>query len=90
MQPFMPNIDGRQKQGFLAELQGTRKAVLPVGAGGVVEYKLFNKFMSTTKEFYSSSRGELTDEAVKIWNREAEKTPGVFYKVSEEKDLIPQ
>ncbi|KIK65217.1 hypothetical protein GYMLUDRAFT_240513 [Collybiopsis luxurians FD-317 M1] len=30
MQPFIPSLDQKQKQGFLAQLQGTRKAVLPI------------------------------------------------------------
>ncbi|KAE9382446.1 hypothetical protein BT96DRAFT_1010633 [Gymnopus androsaceus JB14] len=81
MQAFISSVDRKQKQWFLAQLQGTRKAVLPVHT--IAERKLFNEFMLTCRQFYIS-RTELTPEAVKLWNRKAETMPGVYYKLSEQ------
>lgn len=78
MQAYISSVDHKQKQWFIAQLQGTRKAVLPVHT--IAERRLFNEFMLTCRVFYIS-RTELTPEAVKLWNRKAETMPGVYYKV---------
>ncbi|KAF8994149.1 hypothetical protein BDZ89DRAFT_1150212 [Hymenopellis radicata] len=71
MQPFVPGVDGKQKQAYLAQMQGTRKPVLPVST--IAERKLFSKLMRTSPEFYSTSTsGTIRADAVKIWNRLAE------------------
>ncbi|KAJ3764783.1 hypothetical protein FB446DRAFT_656131, partial [Lentinula raphanica] len=79
MQPFVSSLDRKQKQAFLAQLQGTRKAVLPIHT--VQERKLFSSLMATCKEFYLSS-SELSPDAVRIWNRRVESMPNAFYKAS--------
>ncbi|KAJ3818485.1 hypothetical protein F5880DRAFT_1491296 [Lentinula raphanica] len=79
MQPFVSSLDRKQKQAFLAQLQGTRKAVLPIHT--VQERKLFSSLMATCKEFYLSS-SELSSDAVRIWNRRVESMPNAFYKAS--------
>ncbi|KIK59017.1 hypothetical protein GYMLUDRAFT_245467 [Collybiopsis luxurians FD-317 M1] len=66
IQPFVPSLDQNQKQEFLAQLQGTHKAVLPIHT--IQEQKLFTKLMATCKDFYIS-RKELSSKAVQIWNR---------------------
>ncbi|KAF8989595.1 hypothetical protein BDZ89DRAFT_974680, partial [Hymenopellis radicata] len=80
MQPFVPGVDGKQKQAYLAQMQGTRKPVLPVST--IAERKLFSELMRTSPEFYSTSTsGAIRADAVKIWNRLAENTSDVYYKV---------
>ncbi|KIK53595.1 hypothetical protein GYMLUDRAFT_250297 [Collybiopsis luxurians FD-317 M1] len=81
IQPFVPGLDNKKKQGFLAQLQGTCKAVLPVHT--VQERKLFNTLMSTCKDFYIS-RTELSPGAVKIWNRHVETMQDAYYKLTEQ------
>ncbi|KAJ3963317.1 hypothetical protein EV361DRAFT_226739, partial [Lentinula raphanica] len=73
-------IDHKQKQSFLARLQGTAKAVLPICS--IPERKLFNNLMLTCKDFYTS-RSELSVNAVNIWNRHAEQNADISYKLSE-------
>ncbi len=79
MQPFDTTLDGKQKQGYLARLQGTSKAVLPLHTA--VERKLFSELMRTCSDFTSTS-GNIHSKAVQVWNRRAHNDPDIFYKVS--------
>ncbi|KAF8996470.1 hypothetical protein BDZ89DRAFT_1149037 [Hymenopellis radicata] len=81
MQPFNPNLHNKQKQSFLARLQGTKKAVLPLHTAG--ERQLFSELMKTCEDF-TSTTGTVSSKAVQIWNSRAEDKPDVFYKLSEQ------
>ena len=64
---------------FLAELQGTRKPVLPVHT--LVEKKLFKELLENNPAFSSESGDPQWKLAVRIWNAEADVRDDVFYKV---------
>ncbi len=64
---------------FLAELQGTRKSVLPVHTP--VEKKLFKELLKNNPAFSSESGDPQWKLAVRIWNAEADVRDEVFYKV---------
>jgi hypothetical protein len=65
---------------FLARLQGTRKAVLPVHTPA--EQKLFHDFMQKDERFGPTSNGGPNwDSVVRIWNQTADSTDGIYYKV---------
>jgi len=64
---------------FLAELQGTRKPVLPIHTAA--EKRLFKDLLENNPA-YSSKSGDMQWKlAVRIWNVEADVREDVFYKV---------
>lgn len=66
---------------YLAMLQGTKKAVLPVHTPA--EHKLFSTLMSTDPHFLTPSGVPNWDTGVKVWNQKADVTDGIYYKVRE-------
>jgi hypothetical protein len=64
---------------YLAMLQGTKKAVLPVHTPA--EHKLFSTLMSTDLHFLTPSGVPNWEMGVKVWNRKANVTDGIYYKV---------
>jgi hypothetical protein len=64
---------------YLAQMQGTRKAVLPVHTAE--EGDLFTDLMATEPTFNSRVKGPTFKLAVKVWNERAENSDNVFYKV---------
>ncbi|KAK0504943.1 hypothetical protein EDD18DRAFT_1060502 [Armillaria luteobubalina] len=81
MQPFNHNLDSKQKQGFLAQLLGTSKAVLPLHTAS--EQKLFSELMKNCSDF-TSTTDNVHPKAVQIWNRHAQDKSDIFYKLSEQ------
>ncbi|KAJ7658753.1 hypothetical protein DFH06DRAFT_1407245 [Mycena polygramma] len=83
IQPYNEEIDSKrtQKQQYLARMQGTRIAVLPVHT--VTEKLLFNELMRTSPAF-QSCKTAVSTAATAIWNREAESKPDIFYKLEEQ------
>ena len=79
IQPYNEEADSKQKQAYLAKMQGTRKPVLPVHT--LAEKMLFNKLMRTSPAF-QNCKTAISAAAAEIWNREAEKEQDVYYKVS--------
>jgi hypothetical protein len=73
MQAFNPSLDSKQTHHFLASMQGTRKAVLPVHT--LDEYQLFNKFMVHHDSNWTG--------LAQSWNREAEVKSTIYYKVTQ-------
>ncbi|KAF6751766.1 hypothetical protein DFP72DRAFT_1135650, partial [Ephemerocybe angulata] len=70
----------KQQQLFLARLQGTRKAILPVHTAR--EKALFNNLMRTNPAFNPPTRGGQPNwrEATCVWNREADVSDDIYYK----------
>ncbi|KAJ7227493.1 hypothetical protein GGX14DRAFT_347896 [Mycena pura] len=83
IQLYNEEIDSKrtQKQQYLARMQGTRIAVLPVHT--VAEKLLFNELMRTSLAF-QSCKSAVSTAATAIWNREAESKPDIFYKLEEQ------
>jgi hypothetical protein len=79
MADFNVNIDQKQRHAYLASMQGTRKAILPVHTPA--EHDLFNTLMKTNEAFTSRSAGPRWTECVRVWNRLADTRNDVFYKV---------
>lgn len=73
------NFNKKQQHSYLARMQGTRKAVLPVHTPA--EHDLFNDLMESNNTFNSQSSGPSWKLAVKVWNDLADEREGVFYKV---------
>ena len=72
-------IDRTQPHLYLAQMQGTRKAILPVHTSA--EHDLFRNLMKSNPVFNAQSSGPIWKLAVKVWNEFADKQPGIFYKV---------
>lgn len=72
-----------QRYDFLAQMQGTRKPVLPVHT--MAEKLMFRTLMSSNREFNPPNVSEPPwNQAVKIWNASVDKsgeTSGLYYKV---------
>ncbi|KAF5323995.1 hypothetical protein D9611_008386 [Ephemerocybe angulata] len=66
---------------YLARIQNTRKAVLPVHT--TEEYELFDDLMKSSSAFNSRSRGPVWKLAVRVWNERADMSPKIFYKLIE-------
>lgn len=81
MASYTSSLDSKQRHHFLAEMQGTRKPILPIHTPS--EKQLFRHLMQESKEFNSKSTGPNWKEAVKVWNRHADETDDIFYKVSQ-------
>jgi hypothetical protein len=67
--------DKKQKHRYLAQMQGTRKAILPVHTEE--EKKIFCNMMADSSVF---AAGHWKKAAPK-WNEQAETNTGLFYKV---------
>jgi hypothetical protein len=80
MARFDLSLDLKQPHGFLASMHQTRKAVLPVHSAP--ELKLFSQLVKREMAFQPSPKDPDWKSAVRVWNRFAENTPNVFYKVS--------
>lgn len=78
MAGYEPTLDSQQSYGFLANLQGTRKPILPVHSPN--ERQLFQKLLHKNNAFNSPS-GPNWKQAVKVWNHIANRTNNIFYKV---------
>ena len=72
-------IDRTQPHLYLARMQGTRKAILPVHTSA--EHDLFRTLMKSNPVFNVQSSGPIWKLAVKVWNEFADKQTGIFYKV---------
>lgn len=72
-------IDKKQPHLYLARMQGTRKAILPVHTPA--EHSLFRDLMRSNPVFNTQSSGPIWKLAVKVWNEFADKESGIFYKV---------
>jgi hypothetical protein len=74
------NVKRPNRHQYLARLQGTRKAVLPVHTAA--ERKKFHEFIQKNVDFEPTKSGPPNwDNAVKAWNQMADTTDGIFYKV---------
>ncbi|KAJ3547523.1 hypothetical protein NMY22_g1613 [Coprinellus aureogranulatus] len=82
--PGTPAIRSPNKQyAFLAKLQGTRKAVLPVHTKR--EYQLFDQLLKHDPAFSTIQGAHPNwDEAVKVYNGYAEREEDVFYKLTDQ------
>ena len=78
MQAFDSDFDYKQRHGFLASKQGTRKPVLPIHTN--TEHKLFKMLMADDPSF-NSDNGPSWKLAVRTWNRHAEIDPDISYKL---------
>lgn len=79
MTPYIGALDKAQKHNYLAQMQGTRKPILPIHTA--TEKQLFRQLMNSDPVF-SPERGEPRwREAVKIWNTNADRFDDVYYKV---------
>ncbi|KAJ6456287.1 hypothetical protein C8R47DRAFT_1029405 [Mycena vitilis] len=81
IQPFNRETDSKQKQAYLAKMQGTRKPVLPVHT--IAEKQLFAELMRTSPTFHKCSTS-ISLAAVEIWNQKAESTTDIYYKLEEQ------
>jgi len=69
-----------KKHCFLAKMQGTCKAVLPVHSKA--EKDLFQSLMTTCKEFNPAQGSHpIWTQAIKIWNAHADQDDMISYKV---------
>ncbi|KAF8801128.1 hypothetical protein BYT27DRAFT_7262351 [Phlegmacium glaucopus] len=75
-------IDRKQPHLYLARMQGTRKAILPVHTPA--EHDLFRNLMKSNPVFNAQSSGPIWKLAVKVWNEFTDKQPGIFYKLVEQ------
>jgi hypothetical protein len=82
MAEYQPAADHKQKHHFLAEMQGTRKPVLPVHSPA--ERNLFRQLMNTSLEFNQPDGPPNWKQAIKLWNRQADMTDGISYKVCQQ------
>ncbi|KAF8967031.1 hypothetical protein BDZ97DRAFT_1656746, partial [Flammula alnicola] len=82
MMPYVSGLDRNQKHHFLAEMQGTRKPILPVHTS--VEKQLFRRLMNSNPIFSPKSGEPRWREAVKVWNSNAERMDDVSYKLVEQ------
>ncbi|KAF6764006.1 hypothetical protein DFP72DRAFT_956173 [Ephemerocybe angulata] len=67
---------------YLARMQGTRKAILPVHTDE--EKALFRALMASNPAFNSRTTGPTWKLAVKVWNEHAETSKHVYYKLVEQ------
>ncbi|KAJ7899135.1 hypothetical protein B0H14DRAFT_2556700 [Mycena olivaceomarginata] len=81
IQPFNEETDSKQNQAYLAKMQGTRKPVLPVHT--LPQKQLFAELMRTSPTFQKCSTS-ISLAAAEIWNRKAETTDDIYYKLEEQ------
>ncbi|KAF7377554.1 3'-5' exonuclease domain-containing protein [Mycena sanguinolenta] len=82
MAQFEPSIDSARPHHYLAALQGTRKAILPIHNQD--EKDLFRTMMSGTNSFGNFSSDVQVDAGVRIWNAKADANDNIFYKLAEQ------
>ncbi|KAJ3515878.1 hypothetical protein NLJ89_g1482 [Agrocybe chaxingu] len=81
MAPFnTASFNPRQRHLYLARMQGTRKAVLPIHMPE--EVKLWRELV-TNNGYFNSPSGPTSYKATAVWNEHADRTDGVFYKTTE-------
>jgi len=61
-------------------MQGTLKAILPIHT--TEEHTLFRKLMIEDLAFNSKTTGPSWKLAVRVWNKYADNSDNIFYKVS--------
>ncbi|KAJ7124709.1 hypothetical protein C8R46DRAFT_1237847 [Mycena filopes] len=81
IQPYNQETDSKQKQAYLAKMQGTRKPVLPVLTAA--EKQLFANLMRTSQTFQKCNTS-ISLPAAEIWNQKAETTADIYYKLEEQ------
>ncbi|KAJ7206804.1 hypothetical protein GGX14DRAFT_637030 [Mycena pura] len=81
IRPYHEGADAKQKQAYLAKMQGTRKPVLPVHT--LAEKRLFTELMRTVDEFQKCNTS-ISTPATLLWNRHAETAENVYYKLEEQ------
>ncbi|KIM37652.1 hypothetical protein M413DRAFT_20280 [Hebeloma cylindrosporum] len=86
MAPFVDITNRAQKppkHRFLAKMQGTRKAILPIHTAA--EKSLFRTLMESNR-YFNPADGSLPNwnEAVRVWNAWADKTEDVWYKLNDQ------
>ncbi len=79
MQQFISGVDDGSRHNYLARRLGTRKAVLPLHSAA--EYSLFRTLMQEDPLFNPRDREPDWSKAVKVWNRRAETSQNIYYKV---------
>jgi hypothetical protein len=80
MADFNPLSDRKPQHSYLAQMQGTRKAILPIHTAA--EITLFQRLMEENEAFNSRVSGPRWSDTVRVWNEEADKTDSIFYKAS--------
>ncbi|KAG6875262.1 hypothetical protein C0992_004529 [Termitomyces sp. T32_za158] len=78
MAAYVPALHSKQPLHFLAEMQGTRKPVLPIHSND--ERTLFRTLMTENVGFNHPITGPNWDIAVQIWNNEADVNDKISYK----------
>ncbi|KAJ7197452.1 hypothetical protein GGX14DRAFT_574233 [Mycena pura] len=81
IRPYHEGADAKQKQAYLAKMQGTRKPVLPVHT--LSEKQLFTELMRTVDEF-QKCKTSISTPATVLWNRRAETAENIYYKLEEQ------
>lgn len=79
MTEYLPSLGTKWRHKFLAEMQGTNKAILPIH--NHTEKELFRELMRTNTDFNSSGGPSNWDRAARVWNSYANANDVVFYKV---------
>ncbi|EKM74532.1 hypothetical protein AGABI1DRAFT_95562 [Agaricus bisporus var. burnettii JB137-S8] len=82
MAPYVHSANSQQKHSFIASMQGTRKPVLPVHTHAEEQY--FRSLMNSDPSFSPQSGEPKWNEAVQVWNANAESRDGVYYKLVEQ------
>ncbi|XP_006455796.1 hypothetical protein AGABI2DRAFT_76999 [Agaricus bisporus var. bisporus H97] len=82
MAPYVHSANSQQKHSFIALMQGTRKPVLPVHTHAEEQY--FRLLMNSDPSFSPQSGEPKWNEAVQVWNVNAEARDGVYYKLVEQ------
>lgn len=85
MAEFNPNLDQKHRHHYLAGMQGTRKAILPVHTPA--EHDLFHMLMKSDPAFTSRSAGPNWKLCIKVWNKHADSRKDIYYKVSNARTL---
>lgn len=79
MSTFIPSVHSKQPHSYLARLQGTRLPVLPIH--NPEERSLFRSLMAGNTAFNTHKSGPKWDDAVRVWNAQAEQHKDISYKV---------
>ncbi len=81
MAEFNPNLDCQRTHHYLAKMQGTHKAILPIHTPA--EHELFHALMKSDQAFRASrSTGPNWKQCAKVWNSHADRSDGIYYKVT--------
>ncbi|KAF7762010.1 hypothetical protein Agabi119p4_10002 [Agaricus bisporus var. burnettii] len=79
---YVHSANSQQKHSFIASMQGTRKPVLPVHTHAEEQY--FRSLMNSDPSFSPQSGEPKWNEAIQVWNANAESRDGVYYKLVEQ------